>query len=1235
MNLDRRLLGLALRQRGFLALSILLGLAGGVLIVLQARLLSRVVDRVFLGGQGVGDVSAGLGWLLALILLRALLNWAGEAAGSEMAIRIKSALRRRLFDHIQALGPLPVRGERSGELSGVLQEGVESLDAYFSQYLPQIVLAALTPLIFLFFVFPMDWLSGLILLLTAPLIPLFMVLVGNMAQELTRRQWQSLSRMSAYFLDVLQGLTTLKMLGRSKAQTETISQTGERYRQVTMSVLRVTFLSALALEMISTLSTAVVAVQVGLRLLYGSLGFEQALFVLLLAPEFYLPLRMLGARFHAGMAGAAAAERIFSVLETPAPEPVQVDGRESQPGALAQGAGREISPDPLNEAGAEGNLPASLAEVVRSQPLVFHQVSLEYDGQPALSQVSFELPVGQVTALVGPSGGGKSSLASLLLRFVQPTSGEITLGEQPLNRIPADAWRSQIAWVPQLPFLFQGSVLDNIRLGCPQASLAQVIEAAHSASAHEFIETLPQGYETRIGERGARLSGGQAQRIALARAFLRNAPLVILDEATANLDPITEEALQRSLQRLLQGKTALIIAHRLNTIRSADQILVMKQGAVLESGKHEDLLAQDGLYARLVQAPETIPAEEVQPGRAHVRQGAQPGTLRATGSPENLAALDGTRRSLAVLLRLLRFVLPFSGLAALAVLAGFATVASSIGLMAASAYIISYAALAPSIAELQVAIVGVRFFGITRGLFRYLERYLSHQVTFRLLAHLRTWFYQALEPLAPARTQARHSGDLLARILGDIQSLENFYVRALAPPWTALLVSILALIILAGFDRSLALVLLVFFLLAGLFLPLVTILLARGPGAQMVAHRAELYVSYVDSLQGMADLAANNRQADQSRWVADQVQALSIAQRRFSLLSAIQATMAGLLTNLAMWSVLAAAIPLVAGGGLNGVYLAVVALTALTSFEALTPLPMAAQYWGANLGAAARLFEVVDTPAAGLDRVQASSANAKITRELPSCLDLQVKDLNFSYDGNVKDDPGSQVLHNISFDLPQGKHLAIAGPSGAGKSTLVNLLLRFWQAQPGQILLGGVALNELDEDQVRSKLAVISQSTYLFSASLRDNLRLARPAATQAEIEKAVQQAGLQEFVGGLPQGLETWIGEHGLRLSGGERQRLAIARALLKEAPILILDEATTNLDALTERQVLSAITNTWQGRSVLMITHRLSAIPAVDEILVMEQGRIVERGRHAALLAQAGLYRRMWHLQHNILQN
>ena len=593
MKLDRRLLQPAQAARGSLALAIGLGTAGGVVIVAQAYLLSLVVSRVFLGGNTLLDVLSLLIVFLLLSLVRAGLTWGAEIAAGRVAGRVKHDLRTQLTTHLLSLGPAYARGERSGELANTAVEGIEALDAYFRQYLPQLALAALVPLAVLVFVFPLDWVSGLVMLLTAPLIPLFMVLIGSLAESLTKRQWTSLSRMSAHFLDVLQGLTTLKLLGRSREQLQVIAQISGQFRGATMGVLRVTFLSALVLEMVATISTAVVAVQIGLRLLYGHLSFQQGFFVLLLAPEFYLPLRTLGARFHAGMQGVAAAQRIFAVLETPVPGDAN-----RAPARPASTGKREVGQGPSLPSGERPfPSPARL-------DLCFSGVHYAYDDgeRPALNGLSFALPHGESLALVGPSGAGKSTVAHLLLRFIEPDLGAISVGGRSLQDLSPAAWREQVAWVPQNPYLFHGTVAENICLARPGASGEQVERAARQASAHDFVQALPQGYDTVIGERGARLSGGEAQRVALARAFLKDAPLLILDEATANLDPESEAQVQEAISRLLLGRTALIIAHRLSTVYRARRIVVVDQGRLAEEGTHASLMHQNGLYKQLVGA---------------------------------------------------------------------------------------------------------------------------------------------------------------------------------------------------------------------------------------------------------------------------------------------------------------------------------------------------------------------------------------------------------------------------------------------------------------------------------------------------------------------------------------------------------------------------------------------------------------------------------------------------------
>jgi thiol reductant ABC exporter CydD subunit len=573
----RRLLHLARSRRLALTLTILLGWLGGLAAILQAWYLSGTIDAVFLGSQTLTQVTPALAALGIVILVRAAAAGGSESAANLVALRVKSDLRLRLLTHLAALGPSFTQGEKTGELAASAIEGVEALDAWFSQYLPQVALAAFIPLSVLVIVFPLDPLTGVVFLLTAPLIPVFMFLIGKAGEALTKRQWQTLSHLSAYLLDVLQGLTTLKLLGQSRRQAERIAGVSDRFRDVTLSVLRITFLSALALELLSTVGTAIVAVEIGLRLLYGHLAFREAMFILVLAPDFYLPMRLLGLRFHAGMSGVSAARRIFEILDTPLPRS-QVDTF----------SGSHVSTCKL------GNL--------ETCNISFSRVSYSYRTRdlPALDDVSFDLPHGQMTAIVGASGAGKSTVASLLLRFIEPEAGEIRVDGAPLSGIlPAD-WRRRLAWVPQIPYLFNDTLSANLRLAKPDASTEDMLRACRRSGLDDFIAALPDGLETVVGERGARLSGGQAQRLALARAFLRDASLLILDEPTSSLDPALEARLHAAVRDLMIGRTTLIIAHRLATIARADQIIVLDSGHVAETGTHVNLLAQGGVYARMV-----------------------------------------------------------------------------------------------------------------------------------------------------------------------------------------------------------------------------------------------------------------------------------------------------------------------------------------------------------------------------------------------------------------------------------------------------------------------------------------------------------------------------------------------------------------------------------------------------------------------------------------------------------
>ncbi|MEV6141858.1 thiol reductant ABC exporter subunit CydD [Streptomyces sp. NPDC051992] len=1159
--IDPRLLHHARATRLFLAAVVALGVVGAALVIAQAMLIAEVVVGGFEDGLTVSALRTPLLLLAAVALGRGLVAWLTELAAYRASAAVKSELRGRLLARAAELGPGWLNGQRTGSLVALATRGVDALDDYFARYLPQLGLAVVVPVAVLARIVTEDWVSAAIIVVTLPLIPLFMILIGWATQSRMDRQWRLLSRLSGHFLDVVAGLPTLKVFGRAKAQAESIRTITSQYRRATLRTLRIAFLSSFALELLATLSVALVAVTIGMRLVHGELDLYTGLVVLILAPEAYLPIRQVGAQYHAAAEGLSAAEEIFAVLET---EPRQ-GGTAEVPGALR---------------------------------LELESVTVRHEGrsEPSLDRASLVVDEGETVALVGPSGVGKSTLLDVVLGFTAPDEGRVRIGGVDLATLAPERWRERIAWVPQRPYLFAGTIAENVRLARPDADDGAVTTALRDAGACDFVAELPDGVRTLIGEDGAGLSAGQRQRLALARAFLADRPVLLLDEPTASLDGETEAGIVEAVRRLAVGRTVLLVVHRPALLPVADRVVTLAPDATARPVRTEALA--------VVPRPAGAPADRMETGAPADRheEAAEPEVLRDTAT-----------RSGRVLARVREAAGAQRGRLALALLLGSLAVGSAVGLMAVSGWLISRASEQPPVLYLMVAVTATRAFGLGRAVFRYAERLVSHDAVLKLLAELRVAVYRGLESVAPAGLRRTRRGDLLSRLVSDVDALQDYWLRWMLPAGTAVVVGTAAAGFIGWLLPAAGVVLAAGLLLAGVGVPLVSSACSRHTERRLAPARADLATRITDLLGGTAELTVAGALPDRAERTRDADGVLTRIAARAATATALGGGLTALIAGLTVVATALVALPAVHDGRLAGVELAVVVLTPLAAFEAVTGLPLAVQYRRRVERSAERVYEVLDAPLPVHEPDSPAEAPA-------SPFPLEVRGLSARYAGAARD-----ALDAVDLTLTAGRRIAVVGSSGSGKTTLAQVLVRFLDARAGTYRIGGVEAGALEGDTVRRFVGLCAQDAHVFDSSIRENLRLARTGATDEELRAALGRARLLDWADALPEGLDTLVGEHGARLSGGQRQRLALARAILADFPVLVLDEPAEHLDLATADALTADLLDATEGRTTVLITHRLHGLDAVDEVLVLEAGRVVQRGPYADLAVAEGPLRRM----------
>ncbi|MDT0463221.1 thiol reductant ABC exporter subunit CydD [Streptomyces gibsoniae] len=1147
--IDPRLLRYARATRLFLVAVVGLGVVGACLVVAQAMLIATVVVGAFQHHYSVAALRTPLLLLVAVAVGRALVSWFTELAAHRASAAVKSELRGRLLERAGVLGPGWLSAQRTGSLVALATRGVDALDDYFSRYLPQLGLAVVVPAAVLARIVTEDWVSAVIIVGTLPLIPIFMMLIGWATRSQMDRQWRLLSRLSGHFLDVVAGLPTLKVFGRAKAQAESIKKITTEYRQATMRTLRIAFLSSFALELLATISVALVAVTIGMRLVHGDMDLYIGLVILVLAPEAYLPLRQVGTQYHAAAEGLSAAEEIFTVLETP--------------------------------------VPASGTQRLPHGEIAFEGLTVRYPGRSsdAVSAMSLTVAPGETVALVGPSGAGKSTLLNVLLGFVTPTDGRVRVGGVDLVTADLEEWRSRIAWVPQRPHLYAGTIAENVRLARPDADDAAVRGALADAGALEFVDTLPAGADTLLGEDGAGLSAGQRQRLALARAFLADRPVLLLDEPTASLDGATEAEVVAAVRRLAAGRTVLLVVHRPALLGLADRIVRLD----VDERPSDGPAPSEAARLPRPRTPETPSTHDEQP-------------------PVPVPAEHG-----GVLARVRAMAGPHRGRLMLALLLGGLALGSAVGLMATSGWLISRASQQPPVLYLMVAVTATRTFGIGRAVFRYAERLVSHDAVLRMLADTRVAVYRRLERLAPAGLRTTRRGDLLSRLVSDVDALQDYWLRWLLPVGAALVVSAGSVGFTAWLLPEAGAVLAAGLLAAGVGVPLVTGAVARRAERQLAPARGTLATRVTDLLTGTAELTVAGALPERTAEVRRADGVLTRIASRAATATALGDGLTALVTGLTVAAAALVAAQAVADGRLGGVTMAVVVLTPLAAFEAVLGLPLAVQHRQRVSRSAERVYEVLDAPE------PVREPERRLARPA-SPFPLVLEGLTARHDGQRRD-----ALTGLGLTLEQGRRIAVVGSSGAGKTTLTQVLLRFLDPAAGTYTLGGTDARALDGDEVRRMVGLCAQDAHLFDSSVRENLLLARKDASEGQLRDALARARLLDWADGLPDGLDSLIGEHGARLSGGQRQRLALARALLADFPVLVLDEPAEHLDLPTADALTRDLLAATEGRTTVLITHRLAGLDTVDEVIVLAEGRVVQRGPYAELAAVEGPLRTM----------
>lgn len=1216
---------------GNVALQWLALLANVVLFVSVGRLLQSVLAD---GATGI-DLARTLLVAVVAVAVRLVCQAQATKQGLAASALAKQRVRTLVYDKLVRMGPSYRETVATSEATQLCVEGVEQLEAYFGNYLPQLFYSLIASVTLFFCLAPLCTPAAVALLCCVPLIPISLMAVMKIAKRIMGDYWHSYTDLGALFLESIQGLTTLKVFGADEGRHRRMNEEAEKFRKATMCLLTMQLNSVIVMDIFAFAGAAAGIVVMLNSYAAGTVTFAGAFAFVFLAADFFIPLRTLGSFFHTATGGMAAAERMYRIID--APEPAC----------------------------------GTQAVTCTSVGIECRNVSYSYDGtRTVLQNADFTARPGGFVGITGTSGSGKSTLAGILTGANLSYTGSVTIGGIDLRDISAESLRDTVTYVGFRSFLFAGTVRSNLLIARAGTSDDELWEALSRCRIDDFVRRNG-GLDAPVSAEGTNLSGGQRQRLAMARALLHDTPVYIFDEATSNIDADSEAAIIDAVAELARTKTVIMVSHRLAALRGCDKVYVFEAGRVVQTGTHEELAGQDGPYARLwarqaeledfsarsndvagtqvsgqmhqaaegagavadkqvCQAAEGVSAAAGEQAcwtvedagtkagektRVSKTAGAEIGEQgcrtaeNAASKPAdtsfefagdalsqqayaNTGAATPKRGKVRIMLELVKLTRPLLGVLACAVVLGVAGFLAAIGItVLATSALLDLEGQAYWVAA-SVATVAAVVCGIARGPLRYAEQLCNHYLAFRVLALVRDKVFAAMRRLAPAKLEGKEKGDLVSLVTADIELLEVFYAHTLSPAAIALAVSIIVLIFIGFQAPQLVGFAALGFICVGVVVPWCSSRYTATGGLELRQQVGKMNSFVLDSLRGLSETLQFGAQKQRARELDERMASLAATERKLKGRSANAMAASGAVVLALDVAMIALAMLFVMQGTLEFGRAVMAAGTFMASFGPLLAVAALGSTLQQTLAAGSRVLDLLEeapqTPEV-TDGVDVSKFEGMAMREV-----------SFAY-------RDKKILSDIDVDIRPGRVVRIAGPSGIGKSTLLKLLMRFWDPQSGRVTISGLDLRDVNTDSLRSQQGLMEQDTFLFATTIRENLLVAKADASDEELIAALEKAALRELVERLPQGLDTQLAELGDSLSGGERQRLGLARVFLQDAPLLLLDEPTSNLDALSEASVLKALQENRADKTVVIVTHRASAGAIADDTYALSNGTLV----------------------------